>query len=82
MVAETTRSIGPRPIVATGVKAAIGSYGSCCCVAAAVRTHRRCDDVRESWTALQNSFWWNLTRSATNDYIMANFDLLAKTVAD
>ncbi|HZW73597.1 MAG TPA: ERAP1-like C-terminal domain-containing protein, partial [Caldimonas sp.] len=37
-------------------------------------------DVRESWTALQNGFWWNPTRRAPNDYIMANFDALAKTV--
>ena len=37
-------------------------------------------DVRESWTALGNGFWWNPTRRAPNDYIMANFDALAKTV--
>jgi len=37
-------------------------------------------DVRESWTALQNGFWWNPSRRVTNDYIMANFDSLAKTV--
>jgi len=38
-------------------------------------------DVRESWTALQNGYWWNPTRRATNDFIMANFDALAKTVS-
>jgi alanyl aminopeptidase len=37
-------------------------------------------DVRESWTALHNGYWWNPTRRATNDFIMANFDALAKTV--
>ncbi len=37
-------------------------------------------DVRESWTALQNGYWWNPTRRATNDFIVANFDALAKTV--
>ena len=37
-------------------------------------------DVRESWTALYNGFWWNPTRRATSDYITANFDSLAKTV--
>ena len=39
-------------------------------------------DVRESWTALQNGFWWNPTRRAPNDYIMANFDALTKTVGN
>ena len=37
-------------------------------------------DVRESWTALHNGYYWNPTRRATNDFIMANFDALAKTV--
>ncbi len=37
-------------------------------------------DVRESWTALQNGYWWNPTRGATNEFIIANFDALAKTV--
>ncbi|MEP7183094.1 MAG: M1 family metallopeptidase [Betaproteobacteria bacterium] len=37
-------------------------------------------DVRESWTALGNGFYWNTTRRAPNDFIMANFDALAKTV--
>ena len=37
-------------------------------------------DVRESWTALGNGFWWNPARRATNDYIMANFDTLARSV--
>jgi len=39
-------------------------------------------DVRESWTALQNGFWWNPSRRATNDFIMANFDALAETVSN
>jgi hypothetical protein len=38
-------------------------------------------DTRESWTALRNSFYANPTRRETNDYIMANFDALAKTVS-
>ena len=38
-------------------------------------------DVRESWTALHNVYWWNPARRATSDFIMANFDALAKTVA-
>jgi alanyl aminopeptidase len=37
-------------------------------------------DVRESWTALRNGYFWNPTRRATNDFIMANFDALANTV--
>jgi aminopeptidase N len=37
-------------------------------------------DTRESWTALRNSFYANATRRETNDYIMANFDTLAKSV--
>ena len=39
-------------------------------------------DVRESWTAAQNVYWWNPTRRATNDFVMANFDALAKTVSN
>ncbi len=38
-------------------------------------------DVRESWTALRNVFYWIPARRATNDFIMANFDELTKTVA-
>lgn len=38
-------------------------------------------DVRESWTALRYAFGWNPARRATGDYIMANFDALAKTVS-
>jgi alanyl aminopeptidase len=38
-------------------------------------------DVRESWTALRFGFDWNPTRRATSDFIMANFDALAKTVS-
>ena len=38
-------------------------------------------DTRESWTALRNSFYANATRRETNDYIMANFDALAKSVS-
>ncbi|MEO6065754.1 MAG: M1 family metallopeptidase [Lysobacterales bacterium] len=37
-------------------------------------------DVRESWTALRNGFYWNPARRAANDFIMANFDALTKTV--
>ena len=37
-------------------------------------------DVRESWTALRNGFYWNPARRAANDFIVANFDTLAKTV--
>src|SRR5206468_8079139 len=37
-------------------------------------------DSRESWTALRNSFYANATRRETSDYIMGNFDTLAKTV--
>ena len=37
-------------------------------------------DARESWTALRNGYFWNPTRRATNDFITANFDALAKTV--
>jgi len=37
-------------------------------------------DTRESWTALRNSFYANATRRETSDYIMGNFDTLAKTV--
>jgi len=37
-------------------------------------------DVRESWTALQNVYWWNMPRRASHDFIVANFDALAKTV--
>ncbi|MDQ2961709.1 MAG: M1 family metallopeptidase [Pseudomonadota bacterium] len=37
-------------------------------------------DVRESWTSLHNGFYWNPARRVTNDFIMANFDALAKTV--
>jgi len=38
-------------------------------------------DVRESWNALRSEFFWNPARRAPNDFIMANFDALAKTVA-
>jgi len=38
-------------------------------------------DVRESWTALYAGFGGNPTRRATNDFILANFDALAKTVS-
>jgi len=38
-------------------------------------------DVRESWNALRSEFFWNPARHAPNDFIMANFDALAKTVA-
>ena len=37
-------------------------------------------DMRESWTALWTGFSANATRRETNDYVMANFDALAKTV--
>ncbi len=37
-------------------------------------------DSRESWTAFNNAYYWNPARRATNDFIMANFDALAKTV--
>jgi hypothetical protein len=45
VVADTASSIGPRPIIATGANAAMGSYGNWVCVAAAVR---KLDDVRSS----------------------------------
>jgi alanyl aminopeptidase len=38
-------------------------------------------DARESWTALRNSFYSNTTRRETHDFIMANFDALAKGVS-
>jgi len=38
-------------------------------------------DVRESWTALRNLFYWIPARRAASDFIMANFDSLTKTVA-
>jgi len=37
-------------------------------------------DVRETWTALYDAYRWNPTRRATYDYLVANFDALAKTV--
>ena len=37
-------------------------------------------DVRESWTALYFGRYWNPARRTANDYIMANFDALAKRV--
>ena len=38
-------------------------------------------DVRESWTAVWNTMGWQPSRRATNDFVMANFDALAKTVS-
>jgi alanyl aminopeptidase len=38
-------------------------------------------DVRESWTALRNLSYWLPARRAANDFIVANFDALTKTVA-
>ena len=37
-------------------------------------------DVRESWTALNRAYYWNPTRRVTSEFIMANFDALARTV--
>jgi len=37
-------------------------------------------DVRETWTALYDAHGWNPTRRATYDYLVANFDAVAKTV--
>jgi len=37
-------------------------------------------DVRESWTALYYAHYWIPSHRAANEYIMANFDALAKTV--
>ena len=37
-------------------------------------------DARESWTALRNVYYWNPSRRAANDFVMANFDALEKTV--
>ncbi len=37
-------------------------------------------DARESWSALWRARAWNPARRATHDYIVANFDALAKTV--
>ena len=37
-------------------------------------------DVRESWTALYFAHYWIPSRRAANEYIMANFDALTKTV--
>ena len=38
-------------------------------------------DVRESWTALYNSFYSNTTRRETHEFIVAHFDALAASVA-
>jgi hypothetical protein len=38
-------------------------------------------DSRESWAALNRGRWWNPGRRETHDYIVANFDALAKTVS-
>jgi hypothetical protein len=38
-------------------------------------------DVRESWTALRDVHRWNPARRAPHDFIAANFDALANTVA-
>lgn len=38
-------------------------------------------DVRESWTAFRSVYGWNPTRRAPNDFIVANFDALAKAVS-
>ena len=37
-------------------------------------------DNRESWSALWRAHFWNPGRRATHDYIVANFDALAKSV--
>jgi len=37
-------------------------------------------DSRESWTALHIGFDWNPARRVAHDYIVANFDALAKSV--
>jgi len=37
-------------------------------------------DARESWTALNRGHYWNPTRRATSEFIMSNFDALARTV--
>jgi alanyl aminopeptidase len=37
-------------------------------------------DNRESWSALWRAHFWNPGRRATHDYLVANFDALAKTV--
>jgi hypothetical protein len=37
-------------------------------------------DVRETWTALHNVYPWDPTRRAPHDFIVTNFDALAKTV--
>ncbi|HET9045744.1 MAG TPA: M1 family aminopeptidase, partial [Casimicrobiaceae bacterium] len=38
-------------------------------------------DARETWTALYNVYSWDPTRRAPHDFIVMNFDALAKTVA-
>jgi hypothetical protein len=37
-------------------------------------------DFRESWTALHFAHYWIPSHRAANEYIMANFDALARTV--
>ncbi|MET0442574.1 MAG: M1 family metallopeptidase, partial [Casimicrobiaceae bacterium] len=37
-------------------------------------------DVRETWTALRNVHAWNPARRAPHDFVVANFDALARTV--